>query len=137
MNLAFQLANAPCRFSAFIHIKGPDFPTGAIIVGHEGIKQAYTTGRGKIDVENASGASIRIFWGNNILGNIDNIFIDSKLSDINISNINKSADINTYIGSIKIEEINLEKDSKINNSIGNIEVNKINYNEFKLDLKDS
>ena len=29
-------------------IKGPDFPTGALIVGKEGIKQAYKTGRGKI-----------------------------------------------------------------------------------------
>ncbi len=31
-------------------IKGPDFPTGAIIVGREGIRSAYTTGRGKITV---------------------------------------------------------------------------------------
>ena len=31
-------------------IKGPDFPTGGIILGIEGIKQAYTTGRGKITV---------------------------------------------------------------------------------------
>lgn len=31
-------------------IKGPDFPTGAIIVGKEGIKQAYKTGKGKITV---------------------------------------------------------------------------------------
>ncbi|MGD8554681.1 MAG: DNA gyrase subunit A, partial [Anaerolineales bacterium] len=30
------------------HIPGPDFPTGGIIVGIEGIKQAYTTGRGRI-----------------------------------------------------------------------------------------
>ncbi len=29
-------------------VKGPDFPTGATILGREGIKQAYTTGRGKI-----------------------------------------------------------------------------------------
>ena len=29
-------------------IKGPDFPTGGVILGREGIKQAYTTGRGKI-----------------------------------------------------------------------------------------
>lgn len=29
-------------------IKGPDFPTGATILGREGIKSAYTTGRGKI-----------------------------------------------------------------------------------------
>ena len=31
-------------------IKGPDFPTGGIILGIEGIKQAYTTGKGKITV---------------------------------------------------------------------------------------
>ena len=31
-------------------IKGPDFPTEGIILGVEGIKQAYTTGRGKITV---------------------------------------------------------------------------------------
>ncbi len=29
-------------------IKGPDFPTGATILGKQGIKDAYTTGRGKI-----------------------------------------------------------------------------------------
>ena len=31
-------------------IKGPDFPTEGIILGREGIKEAYTTGRGKITV---------------------------------------------------------------------------------------
>ena len=30
------------------HIKGPDFPTGATILGHKGIEQAYRTGRGLI-----------------------------------------------------------------------------------------
>ena len=30
------------------YIKGPDFPTGGIIIGHEGIKSAYTTGKGKV-----------------------------------------------------------------------------------------
>ena len=29
-------------------IKGPDFPTGALVLGHEGIRSAYTTGRGII-----------------------------------------------------------------------------------------
>ncbi len=32
------------------HIKGPDFPTGGIIFGREGIRDAYRTGRGKIIV---------------------------------------------------------------------------------------
>ena len=30
------------------HIKGPDFPTGALIVGRQGIVDAYTTGRGSV-----------------------------------------------------------------------------------------
>ena len=32
------------------HITGPDFPTGATIMGREGIRSAYETGRGKVKV---------------------------------------------------------------------------------------
>jgi DNA gyrase subunit A len=32
------------------HLKGPDFPTGGIIVGRQGIKDAYETGRGRVIV---------------------------------------------------------------------------------------
>src|SRR2546421_3163270 len=32
------------------HLKGPDFPTGGIIVGRQGIRDAYETGRGRIVV---------------------------------------------------------------------------------------
>ncbi len=35
-------------------IKGPDFPTGAMILGKSGIREAYTTGRGKIKVRAVS-----------------------------------------------------------------------------------
>lgn len=47
-------------------IKGPDFPTGALILGREGIRQAYTTGKGSIKIraqariENMSGGKQRI-----------------------------------------------------------------------------
>jgi len=30
------------------HIKGPDFPTGGIVMGRTGIKEAYETGRGRV-----------------------------------------------------------------------------------------
>src|SRR6188474_1541632 len=30
------------------HVKGPDFPTGAIVVGRTGVRDAYRTGRGRI-----------------------------------------------------------------------------------------
>lgn len=32
------------------HIKGPDFPTGGIILGNSGIRKAYETGRGSITI---------------------------------------------------------------------------------------
>jgi len=47
-------------------VKGPDFPTGATILGIEGIKEAYRTGRGKItlraeaEIEEMSGNKQRI-----------------------------------------------------------------------------
>ena len=47
-------------------VKGPDFPTGAMILGRDGIKEAYTTGRGKItlraeaEIEEMSGNKQRI-----------------------------------------------------------------------------
>jgi len=47
-------------------IKGPDFPGGAIIMGREGIRQAYETGRGtitiraKAHIEDAGGGKQRI-----------------------------------------------------------------------------
>ena len=33
------------------HIKGPDFPTGGIIVGTSGIRDAYATGRGRVRLQ--------------------------------------------------------------------------------------
>ena len=47
-------------------VKGPDFPTEGLILGREGIKEAYTTGRGKItmraeaEIEEMSGNKQRI-----------------------------------------------------------------------------
>lgn len=35
-------------------IKGPDFPTGGLIVGHQGIQQAYRTGRGIITMRSTT-----------------------------------------------------------------------------------
>ncbi|MBA2124072.1 DNA gyrase subunit A [bacterium Unc6] len=41
--------NPDCEIKDLMRfIKGPDFPTGGIILGAEGIKQAFTTGRGSI-----------------------------------------------------------------------------------------
>jgi DNA gyrase subunit A len=30
------------------HIKAPDFPTGGVIYGYEGVREAFKTGRGRV-----------------------------------------------------------------------------------------
>ncbi|MBQ1196013.1 MAG: DNA gyrase subunit A [Clostridia bacterium] len=47
----YRMDNPDCdTFSLMEFIKGPDFPTSAIIYGVNGIKEAYLTGKGKIMV---------------------------------------------------------------------------------------
>ncbi|WP_143790662.1 DNA gyrase subunit A, partial [Oenococcus oeni] len=47
-------------------LPGPDFPTGAIVMGKSGIRRAYETGRGsvtvrsKVDIETSSSGHERI-----------------------------------------------------------------------------
>ena len=44
-----RLNNPECGIDELLNIiKGPDFPTGGIIMGYSGIRSAYYTGRGKI-----------------------------------------------------------------------------------------
>ena len=43
------IENPDCTLDEIMeHIKGPDFPTGGVIMGRAGIRAAYATGRGKI-----------------------------------------------------------------------------------------
>jgi DNA gyrase subunit A len=79
-------------------IKGPDFPTGAYIYGRSGIKEAYETGRGRVQVraraqieeKESSGKSQIVVTEipyqvnkENLVGNIAQLAIDKKLEGIN------------------------------------------------------
>ena len=45
----YRIDNPECSVDELMeHIKGPDFPTAAIIYGSRGIREAYETGRGKV-----------------------------------------------------------------------------------------
>lgn len=47
-----RIDNPNCRLDTILNIvKGPDFPTGGVVEGREGLLQAYTTGRGKVVVK--------------------------------------------------------------------------------------
>ncbi|PKL91378.1 MAG: DNA gyrase subunit A [Candidatus Goldiibacteriota bacterium HGW-Goldbacteria-1] len=77
-------------------IKGPDFPTGAFIIGKEGIKSAYNTGRGsivmqsKIKIEESKKGKKQIIITElpymvnkaNLLENIANLVKDKKIEGI-------------------------------------------------------
>lgn len=66
-------------------MKGPDFPTGGIIQGVEGIRKAYETGRGKIIVRGK--ASIET-----IRGNREQIVITEIPYEVNKANMVKKMD---------------------------------------------
>ena len=45
----YRMKNRKCTLEELLEIiKGPDFPTGGIVQGIDGLKQAYNTGRGKV-----------------------------------------------------------------------------------------
>ena len=68
------------------YIKGPDFPTGGIILGNSGIKKAYETGRGSITIR--SRATIEE------VGNHSNIIIDEVPYGVNTMELkNKVAEL--------------------------------------------
>ena len=68
------------------HIKGPDFPTGGIILGNSGIRKAYETGRGTITIR--SRARIEEVGGKH------QIIIDEVPYGVNTSELkNKVADL--------------------------------------------
>jgi DNA gyrase subunit A len=49
--VAFLIDNPEAEIDELIKlIPGPDFPTGGVIIGREGIRKAYTTGQGKVVV---------------------------------------------------------------------------------------
>ena len=48
----YRIDNPNCRLETIMGIvKGPDFPTGAIVEGIDGIKKAYESGKGKIIIK--------------------------------------------------------------------------------------
>ena len=47
-----RIDNPNCRLDTILDIiKGPDFPTGAVAEGIKGIREAFTTGRGKVTIK--------------------------------------------------------------------------------------
>lgn len=85
-----------CRFETIMEIiKGPDFPTGGIVSSEKGIKDAFTTGKGKVTVR----SKVELIYGSktnnliiteipyevlkiNIVKKIDEIRIEKRIDGI-------------------------------------------------------
>ncbi len=82
-------------------IKGPDFPTEGIIVGREGIREAYTTGKGKITVR--AEAEIE-----EMSGNRHRIIVTSLPYQVNKARLHEA--ISALVRDKKIEGISETRD---------------------------
>ena len=132
-----RIDNPNCSLDTLMkYVKGPDFPTGGIIEGIDGIRSAYQTGRGKIVVkcrytieESKSGKSIIIteipFEVNKALmvKKIDDIRIDKKIDGISEVRDESAADVRVVIDLKK----NANVDLIINYLLKNTDM-QINYN---------
>ncbi len=106
-----RIDNPNCSLDTLMKIvKGPDFPTGGIIEGIDGIRQAYETGRGRIVIkskytieESKTGSSIIIteipFETNKALmvKKMDDIRIDKKIDGITEVRDESAADVRVVI----------------------------------------
>lgn len=132
-----RIDNPNCHLETLMnYVKGPDFPTGGIVEGLDGIKEAYETGRGKIIVkskytieESKSCDSIVIteipFEVNKALmvKKIDDIRIDKKIEGIIEVRDESAADVRVVIDIKK----NANKDLIINYLLKNTDM-QISYN---------
>ena len=132
-----RIDNPNCSLDTLMkYVKGPDFPTGGIIEGLDGIRSAYETGRGKIVVksrytieETKSGSSIIIteipFEVNKALmvKKIDDIRIDKKIDGISEVRDESAADVRVVIDLKK----NANAELIVNYLLKNTDM-QINYN---------
>ncbi|KIO71043.1 DNA topoisomerase IV subunit A [Caldifermentibacillus hisashii] len=82
----FRMQNPSCTIDELMDIiKGPDFPTGGIIQGIEGIKKSYETGKGKIIVRGKADIEA-------IRGGREQIVITEIPFEVNKANLVKKID---------------------------------------------
>lgn len=139
------------------YIKGPDFPTGALILGKGGIKEAYETGRGKIklrgeaDIEQMSGTRQRIVIKSlpyqvnkaRLIETMANLVKDKKIEGI--SDIRDESDRNDLVrivielkrdANAQVILNRLYKHTQLQNTFGIINLALLNNEPKVLTLKD-
>lgn len=116
-----RIDNPNCSLDTLMkYVKGPDFPTGGIVEGLDGIKQAYETGRGRIVIrsrytmeQDKGKTSIVIteipFESNKsqMVKKMDDIRIDKKIEGISEVRDESAADVRVVIDLKKDANVDL------------------------------
>lgn len=130
----YRMEHPECELDKIMKfIKGPDFPTGAIIEGIEGIKSAYQTGRGKIIVKSKAKIEKNKIIISEIPYEVNKALLVKKMDEIRIDKkiegISEVRDESDKTG-LQIA-IDLKKDADANNILNYLYKNtelQISYN---------
>jgi len=130
----YRMEHPDCELDKLMKfVKGPDFPTGAIIEGLSGIKDAYRTGRGKIIVKSKAKIEKNKILINEIPYEVNKALLVKKIDEIRIDKkidgITEVRDESDKTG-LQIA-IDLKKDADANNILNYLYKNtelQISYN---------
>ena len=116
-----RIDNPNCQLDTLMkYVKGPDFPTGGIVEGLDGIRSAYETGKGRIiiksryEIEEKKGSKSIIiteipYESNkaNMVKKIDDIRIDKKIDGISEVRDESASDVRVVIDLKKNANVDL------------------------------
>ena len=130
----YRIEHPDCTLDKIMKfVKGPDFPTGGILEGVAGVKQAYETGRGKIVVKSRAKIEKNKIIINEIPYEVNKALLVKKIDEIRID---KKIDGITEIRDESDKDglqiaIDLKKEADANNILNYLYKNtelQVNYN---------
>lgn len=130
----FRIDNPNSRMETIMnYIKGPDFPTGGIVYGIDGIKQAYETGRGKIFIRSKVEVEKNKILIKEIPYDVNKALLVKKIDEIRLDKkIDGIAEVRDESDKSGLQiAIDLKKDANANNILNYLYKNtdlQISYN---------
>ena len=93
---------------------------------------------GDVKVEEMNIANIKLSTGDVKLEKVNDLVVSHSTGDIKVREVNKSINIKSNVGDIKIENLYIEEDGLIKLSTGDVKISKVNsiYVDAKTDVGD-
>ena len=125
------------------HVNIESFPNATMSItnkiGNVSVTEAkvvkVVSRRGSINIGKASNASIYSFWGILTIGEVDNLFSNSTLLEMNVDYVKKYINIKNDFGDINIKKADILRDSIVEVGFGDINIKKLKEDTGKLKKK--